>query len=118
MKINPKLLENDNYSTTEEIIGSWLNKPLYRKVLQITPTEQNTTYNHGISNLDKVIKVGGTYKRKNQNQRGDLPMLYTNWQIWIYDFLPTNFRLNISTNQWNAGFEYIYIYIEYTKTSD
>lgn len=49
-----------NYSTTEQVIGTWIDgKPLYRKVIQLTTLPNNTTktFAHSISNLEFVAKA-------------------------------------------------------------
>ena len=51
--------ENSTYSTSEVVIGKWLNKPLYRKVIDIGSHNWNTgdhTFPHNISNLGTVVK--------------------------------------------------------------
>ena len=52
---------SDDYSTTEAVVGTWTDgKPLYKKTVNIgsLPNNQsNVQTAHGISNLNKVIKV-------------------------------------------------------------
>lgn len=52
----------DNYSTEEQIIGSWIDgKPLYRKVLSVT-THNSTGYKqiaHGVQNVGMIMISNG-----------------------------------------------------------
>ena len=56
----------ETYSTTEQIIGTWTNgKPIYSKTIK---TENLILsgwqyINHGISNIEEVIKAFGSLKR-------------------------------------------------------
>ncbi len=115
--INEARLEE--YSTTEQVIGKWLdNKPIYRKVLNIgTPSSQRTYPNHGISNLENVIKLYG-FCYTDGSTRQIIPMTYTNWEIFAYDITDTVFTLNFSANQWSANPTNVYVVFEYTKTTD
>ena len=61
---NTKKLENiQNYSSEEQIVGTWIDgKPIYRKVINIgklQATKGAYSYNHGISNIAYFTKVEG-----------------------------------------------------------
>ena len=47
------------YSTSETIVGEWLGKPLYRKVININNLPNNTykAVAHNISNIEYVTKL-------------------------------------------------------------
>lgn len=50
------------YSTTETVIGTWINgKPLYRKVINFgsLPNNSSKSVSHGISNLSRVVSLSG-----------------------------------------------------------
>ena len=108
------------YSLEETRIGTWLGRPLYRKVIDVgTVTTQILDIQHGIQNPDLVIDFKGRFSRPNTTTQNVIPATsYTDWQTWLYDFTPTSIRLRLSNNQLNAGMEKLYVTIEYTKTTD
>ena len=108
---------NSVYSANETEVGKWTSdEPVYRKVLELTPTSQTTYVNHGITNLDKIVKAYGSFKRSNSDYKNTIPLNYTDWEAYLYDFTNTQFTLKFSNNQWNAGVDEVSITIEYTKT--
>jgi len=117
-KTKLKDLKDDIYSTNEIKTNKvWIDgKPIYRKVQQLTITTNQQYHNHNIVNLDKVINVYGFCQAKSNSYKMTIPMTYVNWVIDVYDFTNTQFKTNVSQNQLNRGFEYVYIIIEYTKT--
>jgi microcystin-dependent protein len=108
------------YSLEEKRIGTWLDKPLYRKVIYVgTVTSAIVDIQHGIENPDLVIDYKGRFTRPNTTTQNVIPATsYTDWQTWLYDFTPTSIRLRLSNNQVNAGIEKLYVIIDYTKTTD
>ena len=60
-----------NYSTTEQVVGTWIDgKTLYEKTIFGT-TEQSvpeTQVNHGINNLDTVVSIEGSIRCGTQYQ--------------------------------------------------
>ena len=108
------------YSLEEKRIGTWLGKPLYRKVIDVgTVTTQILDIQHGIENPDLVIDYKGRFTRPNTTTQNVIPATsYTDWQTWLYDFTPTYIRLRLSANQLNAGVENLYVTLDYTKTTD
>ena len=107
---------NDNlkFNHNETEIGTWLGKPLYRKVISLTPTSATTYISHEITNLDKIINAYGNVTRTN-GYRNLIPCNYTNWEIFLYDFNNAQITLKFSTNQWNSGVKNVDIVLEYTK---
>ena len=59
--INTTINTITSYSTTEKIVGTWLNgENVYRKVINTGEISQaDKSVAHGISNLDKIIKIDG-----------------------------------------------------------
>jgi hypothetical protein len=120
---------NTDYSTTEKIIGTWIDgKPLYQKTIHL-PDESTKNgrveFAHGISDIEKIIKcignasymTGGTIKTP-----FSIPFLELNGND-----LNNSGRATISINPTNAiftayNFSYpfvdIYATIQYTKTTD
>ena len=118
MKINPKLLENDNYSTTEEIIGTWLNKPLYRKVIDFgaLPNNSSKSVLHGITNRDKIVNIHGYSYRSTDDTYITLPYSATGTQN-VACYVNGSNVITI-TYQDRRNFAVSYIVLEYTKTTD
>lgn len=119
-EINDSFIRNNIYSTTETVVGTWIDgKSIYRRVISLTPTGSEEHYLHNISNIDKILNYHGVCKRANPWTFVNLiPCNYTNWEIYLYDFNLTQFTLIFSTNQWEAGIDWCYITVEYTKTTD
>lgn len=110
-----------NYSTTEQVIGKWMNKPLYRKTFVYTlPSNVSTgiiNIPHGITNLKMVTDVkltvptgtslGYIIPFTNKNGSANSITSYNNQYLFfeIYDDI------------WGKGREF-HITVEYTKTTD
>ena len=65
-EINDSFKENNIYSTDETIIGTWMNKPLYRKVINAN-MKCNGALTHGIVNLDLITDLKIIFKQTNDN---------------------------------------------------
>lgn len=106
------------YSTTEKEIGTWIDgKPIYRKVIFVNdPSNRTTTLNPGID-MDNMVQVYGFAKRPN-SYLNPIPCTYSSWEIYAYDFSGSHINVVFSTNQWNAGVDYFYLVLEYTKSTD
>lgn len=112
------ITEMSTYSTQEQIIGTWLGKPLYRKCIYINSFPDNSTAYYKVSdNIDAIIKVYGYAKS------GDI--IFT-----INNARPDDPNLSIGTyyNEIAGGLAIItkpdrrafsgYAIVEYTKTTD
>lgn len=110
----------NKYSTNEVVIGNWLGKPLYRKVLQLTElpggSTPTVTVAHGINNFEYAITLRGFYL--NDTTTLLLPFMSD------YDVTA---QITLSINDTNivllGGLNYQssitgYIIVEYTKTTD
>lgn len=121
--VNNKFNEISTYSTEEQVIGTWLGKPIYRKIITYTQTSAIGILNdithilipHNIANFKQVIKIYGVSSIGNV-----LPILNgTNMSsqsasISSVDSNNINFRLiniQLSMRTW-------YFTLEYTKTTD
>lgn len=110
--IETKVEELDNYSTSESLTGKkWVNnKPIYRKVIRITLTAQQTGTPANISNLDIVTSFGGITD-------GGLPINFDFRNVYyISTFMDTGVIYNVCSDGYVG--EQAYIIIEYTKTTD
>lgn len=111
----------DVYSTTETVIGKWIdNKPIYRKVINYGNLP-NATYNevlHNISNLGTFTKIeaiaktaAGYYYPLNMHGTNDM---FNNNTVMV--------RANDTKIQITATTDYstqtAYVILEYTKSTD
>lgn len=108
-----KVLET--YSTTEQVIGTWLGKPLYRQVISTTTPSSTSVDTIGtITNIDKIVKLDGfiTYS----NQQVPLTFAYSTTVLNAIMIEGTNVRCKITANAYlNCP---CIVIAEYTKTTD
>lgn len=126
MNINSKIYES--YSLNEAKTNkTWIDgKPIYIKTIyKENVTSQRETINLHTLNIDRILNAyGSAVRTSNPNIKLPLPMTYSNWEIWLYDYNNANYdgegsvSLNMNNNQFNAGLKDLYITIEYTKTTD
>ncbi len=105
---------SNDYSTSETVIGTWIGKPLYRKVLSSNGINGNdVSIAHGITNLKRVVNINAVAS----NDSGTTyPLNNPTYSLELILINSTDIHLNIST-----GFGYgwtIYYVLEYTKTTD
>ena len=108
---------NFNYSTSETIIGTWIdNKVIYRKVIDLGYMPNNTTLtvDHNITNLDRIVNAYGYSLRSD----GDvLPIPYVTFNEKNYggiNYFITASYIAITTRNDRSSF-YAYMVLEYTK---
>ena len=114
--------QEENYSEQERIIGTWIDgKPLYRKVIIINNIALNkgeNTIAHGISNIDKGIKIscfnysGVILPYINLNADSSLKTA-----TFITGINSTNIVFRVVNDSWGAQNNWCVI-MEYTKTTD
>lgn len=109
----------DTYSTTEHRIGTWIDgKPLYRKVINFgaLPNTTNKNVAHGISNLDKTIRLYGIA----QTPIVITPLPYTDGGIPQNTIGLCHDKIgNITILTWmDYSTSTAIVIIEYTKTTD
>lgn len=120
---NDEISIRSNYSTTEQKIGTYLGKPLYREVIEYTtqPSTGDNEFNHGILNIDRIRIVTAIVERA--DGVNTIAPRYTpgetSWQFYFNDITKTKIGFNIgrdlrSDTYWNKA---VFI-IEYTKTTD
>lgn len=121
IEIDDKVKEINNkniYSTEEQIIGIWLDKPLYRKVVDVGNLPENNTMEvaHGILNFGRMIKISGTVFSQTGNNfplpYSSVDMLGDNIMVYCN---AANIVIKTGSNRTHlAG----YVILEYTKTTD
>ena len=110
---------NLKFSLDEIVVGEYLNKPLYRKVIEFGNLPNSTAVykNHGISNIDKIIgiKAIGT----DGNQFYPIPFVPT---VNMYNNTALTLRANKTQVGVFASTDFTShtatIILEYTKTTD
>lgn len=109
--INTNLTNATTYSTDEIRVGTWLNKPLYRKVLDVgskTFSSGDNYIAHGINNFERAINLKYTMFFGNNN--------YVLWDK-LLTLQATSTDIIASTTGSNS-FTQVYFILEYTKTTD
>ena len=112
---------HDNYSTSEQVIGTWINnKPLYRKVIEVNNIvlDTNTTCGN-ISNISKVVKIDGIITSSTGFNMSIGSIYLSTWNrnnyVWI-DSGNGDVKYNIR-GDWTTINKMIVI-VEYTKSTD
>lgn len=119
---NTKELENiQNYSSEEQVIGTWFGKNLYRKTFYRSVLINGTqeTINHGIQNVDKIWQdISMSFVIWPTGFHANIPFLNNatyDSSIFVYEINSTSFKLKSSLNRSNLSG---YITLLYTKITD
>lgn len=107
------------YSTEETIIGTWLGKPLYRKVIYVSEIDCSTAgfkyVQHGVSNVDIPVKIDYILNAKS-NQPTTYNNVITAFAIErASDGVSSSIRFYVGA--WDNIKDWYFIF-EYTKTTD
>ena len=125
--IDSSLNEIENkfvFSSNETLVGTFLGKNLYRKVITYTVTESNKTkvitFAHNIKNVDLIMIGQSVVKDKNGNFKS---VNFINNDIQPSNIChcsadTTNIKLFCGNTLFVTGDVTAYITLEYTKTSD
>lgn len=108
-----------NYSTTEKVVGIWIDgKPLYRKVISCgaLPNSTSKLVNHNISDIDNS-RMYGFAVRTSDKREFPLPFSSVDGNGNIQLDL-TSTQIQITTNNDRSSFNTSYVILEYTKTTD
>ena len=115
MSISSTWWGGNNYSTEEQVIGTWIDgKPIYQKTINfgVLPNNATKTIPHGISNIEFVIGCGGFAKRSGAY----IPIPRIGVNVCGIDADDTN--IQIITNANYSTYTTSYVTIQYTKTTD
>jgi hypothetical protein len=108
-----------NYSTTEEVVGTWINgKPLYRRVINIaSPQTSNADYDIVANNMDKCVRIYG-YAYSSDYGTHPIPQTDSASSFSVVfiknDNKTLRGRFSLGGNPPNN----VYVVVEYTKTTD
>ena len=129
--VNEKTLISE-YSLDEIKIGTWLEKPLYRKVIPLTSSQFGTgtataplgiNIPHNIPNIDYIVNWSCRWKRTSDGQFRDFPNSSPSNDAWHGHLIPTATNLffelgTVLVNNLRSDSNLIYAVLEYTKTTD
>ena len=106
-----------NYSTTEQVIGTWINsKPVYQKTFYSTSAMSSyVAITHGISSLDLLIKADCVIRASNRSNQIPILTDQNNAEVVI---TPTKIEIYLNNdfvNVCNGGY---IVTLQYTKTTD
>ena len=119
-KINDSFKENNTYSTEEQVIGTWMGKPLYKKTINFGsfPNATTTRIPHGIANIEIVpFFLYGWYDSDDQRW-------YSNGRVGANNVLclvtisSTHIILEGGSVNWTNRTSNGNVTIYYTKTTD
>lgn len=108
------------YSTSEIRIGTYMDKPLYRKVVEIGSLPNNTTqtYNHNISNMDTLKDYDLIWYDTTDNRFFKAPRI-DNLEVFVKcEISTTNIEIIAKGVNWSNRTQNSKVILEYTKTTD
>ena len=107
----------NTYSTTEIRIGTWLGKPLYRKVFNVNSISTSNTDLVNITSLNysQIVKVYGMLNTDN-NQHFPIPLTDSSANYSVIFATSTALRGRAAVGSGN--FANAWLAVEYTKTTD
>ena len=107
------------YSSTEEVVGTWLGKPLYRKVIDsgALPNASVKQVDANISNFKLFTKLEGIAYNSSGNI-APFPNANLGSNSGIITIATVNDAIYIKTNVNLSSYTDSYLIIEYTKTTD
>lgn len=117
---------SDIYSLEETVIGTWLGKPLYRKVISFQKSDfiNNTVHLiHNISDIDVVVTQKCNWYDSAATRWRTIPSNYYSTMNWSTQLSTAEefitFELgNSALERIRNSATYIYVVLEYTKTTD
>lgn len=106
------------YSNDEIRVGTWLGKPLYRKVIEVSGV--STDISHNITNLSKVVRAYGYFTRTFQNVLSQtIPHTDTDTTYVVdFNFFDTTKIYMIIGSNITSTISGMVLVLEYIKTTD
>ena len=124
------LTPGHTYSTDEQVVGTWLGKSLYEKVIEIPSGTWDSTNNQGIryssigALVDKIINYNCLMIDDTANYRVGSRMTNVGGTVYIqilaYDNTHSTYpnQIRAWTNNQSFNSASLYITVQYTKTTD
>lgn len=121
--INTNLTNATTYSTTEKIVGTWIDgKPIYRKVINYSVNTGVTSYDIASLNIDIPVKFYTIIKRTSSDYIDYETPYYVSGSDYFRSFIrvtQSNEDMSIETRLAASYTTYRqYIILEYTKKTD
>jgi hypothetical protein len=113
--------QNEVYSTSERIIGTWIDgKPLYRKVIDCGALPNNATkaINHNVTNVNYMVKVEGTAWNPTIKNAFPLNLSRPSSPTGAIGLWYDETQIKIETATDRSAWTKTYVILEYTKTTD
>lgn len=112
------------YTGEEQVVGTYWDKPLYRKQISVTtfPKNELKQVEHNITNLENIINIDGNLRLNYDNPNTPSKCR----KVPLY-WLKTNFNINFSIGETTLNFDSTHstdvevtaiLILEYTKTTD
>lgn len=122
-EINDSFKENNIYSTTETVVGTWIDsKPIYRKVINYSVNTGATSYDIASLNIDIPVKFYTIIKRTSSDYIDYETPYYVSGSDYFRSFIrvtQSNEDMSIETRLAASYTTYRqYIILEYTKKTD
>ncbi len=104
-----------NYSIEEKVVGTWMDKPIYRRVIDLGAMPNNTSkaVSLNINNVDKIIKIEGAMNSDIRARA--IPFSGLEIQIVRDNSTVSSLQLTTSVNLSTYTGQ---VALEYTKTTD
>ena len=116
-EVNTNDIRKSTYSTTEQVVGKWVNgKPIYRKVINTGEINLSTTAvekDSSIPNVDIIKDINLMLMFQSETK----VIWYKNWNISELSFDKSRQKIVIIGTK-SASFINSFVVIEYTKTTD
>lgn len=115
---NPSGGSGTDYTLTEQVIGTYFGKPLYRRSYQPTLTGQQNVISHGIADFKECVRIYGTVQYNGLNEALPLPYISINlnYVICLGNVTPTTFLVERGIGF--SSLQNCVVHLEYTKTTD
>ena len=107
------------YSLEETVIGTWLGKPLYRKVVDYGPLPNNdaVAVNHNIKDIGRIVQFSGVAVRYDNDTLYIPYVTFNELNMGGILIFMTNETIGIRTTNDRSKYS-AYIIVEYTKSTD
>lgn len=109
----------NDYSTAEQVIGTWLGKPLYRKTINFGALPNNSSKQVAIdvTNFDKLVNLYGVAYSTGYTML--IPFIHNDLSNIVNVYFNNGTKeIGVATHSDRSGYTESYITIEYTKTTD
>lgn len=119
-KVTSDNIDYATYSTTEQVVGTWIDKkPIYRKTIDFGYLPNSTTkaVAHNIVGIDKIIKIEQTIDNGSSYQHGFLVLSSGAQAVNQFNIYGTNSDIRVATNA-DRSTVYAYFTLYYTKVAD